>query len=322
MVMDLHGRDVHSRDLRYFVAVAEELHFTRAAERLFVSQPALSKQIRALERQLGADLFVRDHRGVRLTAVGGVLLPYARQVISGWQAGVESVERVKTEERSTLAVGMSTRPARGGLLPAVRSRFGEAHPAATIRLRQVSWEDASAGLADGTADVAFIWLPLPDLERYEWVVVAEEARHVALPEGHRLAALDEVDFADLIDEPFLALPESAGALRDYWLALDARAGHRPPRIGAEIASTDETYEALVDGRGVCLVAAGNAPLITLGGVVTRAVRGITPSRFVLAWRTGDGSRPLVSAYIKACGEALGRADQGFADGLSGSSPTG
>lgn len=299
--------DVHSRDLRYFVAVAQELHFTRAAERLFVSQPALSKQIRALERQLGAELFVRDRLGVRLTSVGATLLPHAQQALEAWQSAADAVERAKTEERATLTVGMSTRPARGGLLPAVRSRFSAARPAATIRLRQVSWEDASAGLADGTADVAFIWLPLPDLERYAWMVVAEEPRHVALTESHRLAALDEVDFADLVDEPFLALPESAGMLRDYWLALDARAG-RPPRIGAEIASTDETYEALVDGRGVCLVAAGNAPLITLGGVVTRPVRGIAPSRFALAWRMGEDRRPLVRAYIKACGEALGRAE--------------
>ncbi|GAA1917261.1 LysR family transcriptional regulator [Streptomyces durmitorensis] len=306
--MDLHGRDVHSRDLRYFVAVAQELHFTRAAERLFVSQPALSKQIRTLERQLGAELFVRDHRGVRLTSVGAALLPHAQQVLEGWQSAVGAVERAKTEERATLTVGMSTRPARGGLLPAVRSRFSEARPAATIRLRQVSWQDASAGLADGTADVAFVWLPLPDLERYAWVVVAEEPRHVALPATHRLAGLDEVDFADIADEPFLALPGSAGALRDYWLALDAREG-TAPRIGAEIASTDETYEALVDGRGVCLVAAGNAPLITLGGVVTRPVRGISPSRFALAWRAGDDGRPLVSAYIKACEEALGRVQQ-------------
>ncbi|MFG2648192.1 LysR family transcriptional regulator [Streptomyces sp. NPDC048436] len=307
MVMDLNGKDVHSRDLRYFVAVAQELHFTRAAERLFVSQPALSKQIRSRERQLGTELFVRDRREVRLTSAGAALLPYAQQALAAVQLGVEAVERAKTEERATLAVGMSTRPARGGLLPAVRSRFSAAHPTATIRLRQVGWQDASAGLADGTADVGFIWLPVPDAERYAWTVVAEEARHVALPDTHRLAAQDEIDFADIADEPFLALPESAGALRDYWLALDARAG-RPPRVGAEIASTDETYEALVDGRGICLVAAGNAPLITLGGVVTRPVRGIAPSRFALAWRVGEDRRPLVGAYIRACREALGRAE--------------
>ncbi|GHI07995.1 LysR family transcriptional regulator [Streptomyces cellostaticus] len=291
--------DVHARDLRYFVAVAEELHFTRAAEKLYVSQPALSKQIRALERQLGAELLLRDQHAVALTAAGEALLPHARQVLAAWAEGAAAVEAAKAAQRSTLVVGMSTRPGRGGLLPAIRSRFTAAHPGATARLRQVSWEDPTAGLADGSADVAFVWLPLPDEERYAWTVLAEEPRLVALPDTHPLAAHAEIDFADLRDEPFLALPKSAGPLRDYWLALDARAG-RPPRIGAEIAGVEETYEALVAGLGVCLVAEGNAPLITLGGVTTRPVQGIGPSRYALAWRREDEARPLVRAYAQAC----------------------
>jgi DNA-binding transcriptional LysR family regulator len=296
--------DVHGRDLRYFVAVAEDLHFTRAAERLFVSQPALSKQIRMLERQLGAELFERDRQGVRLTAVGAALLPYARRVLAEWDAAADAVERAKAEQQATLVVGMSTSPGRGGLLPAIRSRFSEACPAAKVELRQVSWTDSSAGLADGSVDAAFVWLPVPDEERYEWVVVAEERRHVALPDTHRLATREEIDFAELLDEPFIAIPRSAGVLRDYWLALDARAGH-PARIGAEAASADETYEALVDGRGVCLLAAGNAPLLTRGGVVTRPIQGISPSRLALAWRAGDRS-PLVRAYAEAARLASGR----------------
>jgi DNA-binding transcriptional LysR family regulator len=124
----------------------------------------------------------------------------------------------------------------------------------------------------------------------------------AMPDGHPLAGRDVIDFADLLDEPFLALPQSAGPLRDYWLAVDARGG-RPPLIGAEIASTDETYEALVDGRGVCLLAAGNAPLISLGGVTTRPVHGIAPSQLALAWRFDD-TRPLVLGYAQACREAI------------------
>ncbi|MGQ4383943.1 LysR family transcriptional regulator [Streptomyces sp. SAS_270] len=291
--------DVHGRDLRYFVAVADELHFTRAAERLYVSQPALSKQIRALERQLGAELFHRDRHGVELTSAGAELLPHARRVLAAWEEGAAAVERARAAQRSTLVVGMSTSPGRGGLLPAIRSRFTSAYPEATVRLKQVSWEDPTAGLADGAVDVAFVWLPLPDARRYAWTVVAEEPRLVALPDTHPLAAREEVDFADLADEPFLALPGSAGPLRDYWLALDARDG-RAPRIGAEIASTEETYEALVAGLGVCLVAAGNAPLITLGGVTTRPVRGVGPSRYALAWRKEDDGRPLVRAYAQAC----------------------
>ncbi|WP_327401534.1 LysR family transcriptional regulator [Streptomyces sp. NBC_01288] len=297
--------DVHVRDLRYFVAVAEELHFTRAAEKLYVSQPALSKQIRALERQLGAELFRRDRQGVALTAAGAALLPYAERVLAVWAEGASALAEVSAAERSTLVVGMSTSPGRGGLLPAIRSRFTAARPEANVRLRQVSWDDPTAGLADGDADVAFVWLPLPDAERYGWTVVAEEPRLVALPESHPLAARAEVDFADLVDEPFLALPSNAGPLRDHWLALDERGG-RLPRIGAEIASTEETYEALVAGLGVCLVATGNAHLITLGGVITRPVHGISPSRYALAWRREDGGRPLVRAYAEACRLGAGR----------------
>ncbi|WP_255345689.1 LysR family transcriptional regulator [Streptomyces chartreusis] len=296
--------DVHVRDLRYFVAVAEELHFTRAAERLYVSQPALSKQVRALERHLGVELFRRDPQGVTLTEAGAALLPHARRVLDAWSEGSAALEAARVAARSTLVVGMSTSPGRGGLLPAIRSRFTAAHPDTVLRLRQVSWEDPTAGLADGDADIAFVWLPLPDAERYGWTVVAEEPRLVALPDTHRLASRTEIDFADLLDEPFLALPAGAGPLRDYWLALEERAG-RPPRIGAEIAGTEETYEALVAGLGVCLVATGNAPLITLGGVVTRPVRGLAPSRFALAWRREDARRPLVRAYAEACRRVAG-----------------
>ncbi|MEU2282918.1 LysR substrate-binding domain-containing protein [Streptomyces sp. NPDC013178] len=291
--------DVHLRDLRYFAAVAEELHFTRAAERLYVSQPALSKQIRALERQLGVELFRRDRHGVALTSAGSALLPHARRVLDAWAEGAAAVEQLRAAERGTLVVGMSTRPGRGGLLPAIRSRFTAGHPHTVVRLRQVNWEDPTAGLAGEDTDVAFVWLPLPDQERYGWTLVAEEPVHVALPETHPLAARAEIDFTDLLDEPFLALPESSGPLRDHWLALDARGG-RPPVIGAEIAGTEETYEALVAGLGICLVATGNVPLLTLGGVLTRPVRGVAPSRYVLAWRREDGQRPLVRAYARAC----------------------
>jgi DNA-binding transcriptional LysR family regulator len=289
--------DVHGRDLRYFAAVAEDLHFTRAAERLYVSQPALSKQIRALERALGADLFVRDPAGVRLTPVGAALLPHARRVLAAWEEAEAAVAEARDARRATLVVGMSTSPGRGGMLPAIRSRLTARHPEARVALRQIGWEDPTAGLADGSSDAAFVWLPLPDPGRYRWIVMAEEPRHVALPVDHPLAARDTVPFADLADEPFLALPEEAGAARDHWLATDARDG-RPPVIGAEIAGPEETYEAIVAGQGVVLLAAGNAPLLTRGGVTTRPVPDLPPVRLALAWRHPD-PRPLVRAYAEA-----------------------
>jgi DNA-binding transcriptional LysR family regulator len=131
--------DVHGRDLRYFVAVAEDLHFTRAAERLFISQPALSKQIRMLERQLGAPLFLRGSDGVRLTPVGEALLPHAREWC--WRPGTAvraAAEEAKRGQAATLVAGMSTSPGRGGLVAAIRSRFSDLQPAATVELRQAS----------------------------------------------------------------------------------------------------------------------------------------------------------------------------------------
>ncbi|NKY44045.1 LysR family transcriptional regulator [Nocardia cerradoensis] len=294
--------DVHGRDLRYFVAVADELNFTRAAEALFISQPALSKQIRALERRIGAPLFDRDGRAVRLTPVGRTLLPHARKLLADWDIARADVEAAKAGQHATVTIGISTSPGRG-LLPAVRSRFATAFPHAKPALRQLSWSDPTAGLADAGTDVAFVWLPLAQPDRYDWIVVAREPRMVALPENHPLAAHSVVDFADLLDEPFLALPESAAELRDYWLAVDARGG-RAPIIGAVISSTEETYEALLNGDGVVLLAAGNVPLIAHEGVVAREVRGIGPSELALAWRRGD-SRPLVRGYIDACRSAVG-----------------
>ncbi|MEU9401067.1 LysR substrate-binding domain-containing protein [Streptomyces sp. NPDC048242] len=289
--------DVHGRDLRYFAAVAEELSFTRAARRLFVSQPALSKQIRMLERQLGTELFRRDRRTVRLTPMGEALLPHARAVLAAWTEAEAAVTEARSAERGTLVIGMSTSPGRG-LLPALRTRLLAAHPEARPVLRQVNWADPSAGLADGSSDVAFVWLPLADGERYRCVVVAKEPRLVALPRGHRLAAHEEgVDFADLLDEPFLALPPEAGPLRDYWLALDARGG-RAPRIGAVVGSAEETHEAVANGQGVVLLARGNAPLVVRDEVVAVPVRGVSPARLAVAARRDD-ERPLVRDYLEA-----------------------
>lgn len=299
MVMDVHGRD-----LRYFVTVADELHFTRAAERLFVSQPALSKQIRMLERQLGAPLFDRGRDGVRLTPVGAALLPHAREVLAAWERGAAEVTRAKNQQLTTLTVGILTAIGRGGTQAAIRSRFTALHPEATVRLRQFSYEDPTAGLADGTADIALVWLPLPDPDRFRWIVLAEDERVAVLREGHRLAARDVIDVADLLDEPFLALPPSAGPLRDWALLLDHRDG-RPAKIGAESASSHESYEALVDGRAVCVAPTGNAQLLMLGGLTTRPVRGISPGRLVLAWRAGE-NRPLVTDYARVCRAAYGR----------------
>jgi DNA-binding transcriptional LysR family regulator len=290
--------DVHLRDLRYFVVVAEQLHFGRAAQELFISQPALSKQIRALETQLRVTLFDRDRRTVQLSTAGAALLPVARALLQQWHEGQARVAEAAAESEATLIVGMSTWLGRG-LLPAVRARFSGTAPHARLRLRQVGWEDPTGGLADtdGTgSDAAFVWLPLPD-DRYEWIPVATEPRLLLLPAAHPLARRDVVAFADLLDEPFLAPPARSGALRDYWLAIDARGG-RPAIVGAEIANTDETLEAVTAGLGVCLIAAGSAVLFHDDAIAVREVTGVSPAELVLAWRRDD-RRPLLHALVDA-----------------------
>jgi DNA-binding transcriptional LysR family regulator len=285
--------DVHVRELRYFLAVARELSFTRAAEELYVSQPALSKQIRALERQLRVDLFERAPSGVKLTRAGTALVPYAEQIVENWEAAKQSLSKASD---CTLVLGMHTSPGRG-LLPSVRAMMVASCPDVSLELRHMPWSDRTAGLSEGSTDAAFVWLPLPT-PPYRWVTVAREARLVALPNNHRLADRDGVSIADLLDEPFLALPASAGPLRDYWLALEDRGGH-PVRIEAEISNTEETYEAVASGIGICLLAAGNAPIFDRGAVTMLPVVDLGPSELVLAWNERR-CPPLLETFVAFC----------------------
>jgi DNA-binding transcriptional LysR family regulator len=180
--------DVHVRDLRYFLEVARQLHFTRAAETLFISQPALSKQIRALERQLRVTLFDRERGDVRLTRAGAELVPYAEQMTESWEGAKRSL--AKTSD-CTLLIGMHTSPGRG-LLPKVRARMVASCPGVELELRQVGWGDRTAGLSDRSTDAAFVWLPLraagPDRhrdQRHRGDLRGGRQRHRRLPPGRR-----------------------------------------------------------------------------------------------------------------------------------------
>jgi len=276
--------DPHVRDLRYFLAVARELQVSRAAETLYISQPALSKQIRALERQLRSELFTRDRTGARLTRAGVALVPRAEAIVGEWEDAKAALARASD---STLVLGMHTSPGRG-LLPQVRARLVADCPDATLELRQVAWADRTAGLEQGDTDAAFVWLPLP-APPYRWVTVASEPRLVAMPSTHALADRASVTFDDIRDEPFLALPQSAGPLRDYWLA-------GATNVVAEINDTEETYEAVAAGIGVCLLAAGNAPIFARGDVTMLEVTDLSPAELVLAWHERH-CPPLLERFV-------------------------
>lgn len=291
--------DVHLRDVRTFVAVAEHLHFSRAADALFISQPALSKRIQELERLMRLELFDRDRRTVRLTAAGEALLPGARAVLAAWAAAQADVAIASERSRSTIVIGISLGVERG-VLPTIRGHLADLRPDAHLQLRRTSWSDQSGGLApggDSGVDAAFVWLPLTTPENYRWVSVASEPRWLVLSARHPLARRREVAFADFSDEPFLALPAGAGAAREFWLGADARDG-RPAPVSGEAASAEELVELLAAGVGVCLLAQGNLDGFRRDGIAAVRVTDLAPSELVLAWRRDD-DRPLLRGLVEA-----------------------
>lgn len=271
--MDTHP---HLRDLRYFVAVAEELHFTKAAQRLHIAQPTLSRQIRQLERQLDVVLFDRNQRSVALTVAGKDLLDGAVQILESWDrtsAGLQAAGEV-------LRVGLQSTVDLGLIGDLERNSYARLAP------YSASWSDLSGGLASHKADLALGWLPLPDADRYRWRVLRTQARWVLMPERHRFAGEPVVNFADIAGEPFIALPAEAGAARDYWLGCDARDG-RKPLVGAEASTVEERLELVGLERGLFLLSEGNVPLYRWPGIVAKAVIDLPPCELAIVWRHDD-----------------------------------
>jgi DNA-binding transcriptional LysR family regulator len=200
------------------------------------------------------------------------------------------------EAEGLLCVGFQTSVA-GGLYKDAAGAYADDAAGRRIALRLHPWSDATAGLLDGASDVAFVWLPLPDPERLEWRVLRSEPRHVALWADHPLAGRETLHIEDLLDEPFVALPRSAGVARDYWLAADERGG-RPVRVGAHAQTPDAAFEAVAARQGLVLLAAGNAQRYARPEIVSRPVDGIGPCELAVAWRAGD-DRAAVRDFVAA-----------------------
>jgi DNA-binding transcriptional LysR family regulator len=292
--------DAHLRDLRYFVAVAEELSFTRAAQRLHLTQPALSKQISGLERTLRATLFDRDRRQVRLTAAGTALLAVARQVLSDWDHGTAQVGAVVAEQHRTLRIGTLTSIGHQ-LYRRALVHFTARRPDWRVELRSFGWADPMAGLRDRATDAAFLWLPV-GAEDISHQVLLNERRLVVLSTQHRLARRTSVLFHELANEPFVALPPAAGPLRDFWLGADQRRG-RPARVVAEVANADEKFEIVSSGVAIGLVAESIAAVYARPDLVCIPVTDLGPAHMAVAWRRGD-RRPAVQAFVQACAGAV------------------
>ncbi|MFD4346817.1 LysR family transcriptional regulator [Streptomyces coelicoflavus] len=296
--------DVDTRLLRYFATVAEEGSLTRAAQRLYVSQPALTKQIRQLESALGVPLFTRSRSGMALTEPGRALAARVPGLLAGWQAALRETRSAARRADRTLRVGFLASAANEATQPII-AEFARRRPDWRAEMRQAAWSNPTAGLADSDVDVALVRLPFPGQEMLRVVELLSEPRCVALPENHPLAGRETIDFRELWDEPFVAAPPGTGPWREYWLAADERDGH-PVRIGAVTEQPDDWLTAIANGYGVALAPESAARFYTRPGVVHRPVTGIAPSRVAVAWARADDADPVVQDFVRCCREVCGR----------------
>jgi DNA-binding transcriptional LysR family regulator len=289
--------DVDTRLLRYFVAVAEEGHLTRAAHRLFVSQPAVTKAIRQLENLLGVQLFVRSRSGMALTQAGRTLADDVPALLSDLDRVLRETKGSAGQAARVLTVGFvasAANEATQGIIAAFMRR----RPGWRVDMRQTGWTDPSAGLADGTVDAALVRLPFPGQENFHVKVLFAEPRWVALPETHSLATRDSIAMQDLLDEQFVAPPEPSG-WRDYWMGADERHDH-PGRIGAIATNPEEWLTAIANGYGISLAPASAARYYHRPGVTYRPVTGVGPSQVGVAW---TDPIPAVEDFIRCCQES-------------------
>lgn len=297
---DAKALDVELRDLRYFVAVAEELHFTRAAERLHLDQPTLSRRVRRLEEKIGVQLLERTTRKVSLTSPGHVFLERARQTLASADGAIAASREAAAGLTGVLRVGMLVQIApdvRAAAFDAFQVRFPN------VELRPMGgfpYVDPTYGLLTGETDVSFVWEPIvhPDVETYR---LFDEPRYFVVAEGHRLAGRSSIGLEDVEDEPFCGFPAeyyadpAVAEWADYF-QLQPRADGRRRPVGAEVTNRDEWVDALTRGLAISTTPYTTAMSHPWPGVVFVPARGIEPATISVAWRK-DRQSPLVRNFL-------------------------
>lgn len=280
------------RLVEYFVAVAEELHFGRAAARLHIAQPSLSQQIRRLEAQLRSPLLERNSRNVRLTPAGEVLLREGRRTLAQARRAVRATRAAATPR---VVVGFYGSAA-GEMLPDALRRFTTAHPSVDVRVRELPFGSLDA-LLDGEVDLAFSRLH-PSQTDLHVEALASEPRVAAVAAAHRLAASTSITFAALERESFITNPAvaEAGNAPPRWLDEQRRHG-LPGRVAAQTTGLMEILTLVAAGRGVCLVPASVARQYPRDDVRYVPVDDADPAVVSLAW-AGDGLSPTAAAFAE------------------------
>jgi len=285
--------DVDLRKVRYFIAVAEQLNFGRAAEALHIAQPVLSRQIRALEIELKAQLFVRDKRTTELTPAGLQLLADARPLLAGADA---LRRRVVRAARSTDTFTVAFMP---GLIvtSAVRALVAR-HPGLNVEVIRTGYDDQTDVIHDGRADVSYVRLPI-DRSGLQVRELTSEPRVVVLPADHRLAGKESIEIADLAGEHLVQDPDAVPEWRD--IAEEISSGRR--QAEPVIHSVEEKLERVAAGRGVVVFPLSTATYYTRPDIVHVAVRDIGPSHVCLAWDSARRSS-LIAEFAVIADESV------------------
>lgn len=293
--------DVELRHLRSFVAVAEELNFTRAAKRLFLAQQALSAQIRQLEDRIGTKLLERNTRAVSLTPAGEVLLSQARLLLADADSAIAAT-RAAVAPTAPLTIGFVAAVNHPEMSSAL-DRFAERHPEVALMINFGDQLDPTGGLHEGQADVAFVYGPF-DHRGLDLFPLYAEPLGVALAAGHPLATAPSITLDAVLAEPTFDFPTADRSWRDYWSAAAQRAGGPPPRYVAQFRTLEGLIVSIRAGLGVHLATEG---LVAAAGpgVVWRRLDGLPPLEHFVARRAGD-ERPAVTAFVETACEVLRR----------------
>jgi DNA-binding transcriptional LysR family regulator len=298
---------IELRHLRYFVAVAEEGHVTRAAERLGMQQPPLSQQIKALEQALGVPLLRRLPRGVRPTESGLVLLAEARAILAQLDRALETVRRTGRGEQGRIAVGFTSSAAFHPFVSAAIRGFREAAPQVEMAMEESSTGELVEALRAERLDAAFIRSPVGDAAGLAVEPLLDEPMVAAVPAGHPLAAgPDPIPLSALTEEPFVLYRRPSGpGLYDSIIAACRAAGFSP-RIAQEAPRLVSTLSLVEAGLGVSIVPASMARLDT-GGVAYLTLAAPLAAPLHLARRDAEplGATRHFVEHVRRMAEAKG-----------------